>query len=122
VSACSSAPPAPPRDAAAAGTAVTIVGWSLRDQAPIAVRGEVREGQRTILSFDTQDAAAGKTFTIAPGSYQVEVSRLYQKDRLVPAMGIQRFDVRPGETVRCEVIVEEQDESVSSASRPEAAR
>jgi hypothetical protein len=37
-------------------------------------------------------------------------------------MGIQRFDVRPGETVRCEVIVEEQDESVSSASRPEAAR
>jgi hypothetical protein len=42
LAACSSTPPpAPTRDAA---SALTVIGWSLRDQAPVAVRGALRRG------------------------------------------------------------------------------
>jgi hypothetical protein len=111
---CSSAPPAPSAEAAA-GTSLTVVGWSLRDQAPLPVRGVIRAEGAPEIPFDTKSAPAGKTFTnIAPGRYRVEVSQRYAGDKLVPVSGIERADVKPGESVRCEVVVDDRESDGST--------
>jgi len=108
-SGCSSAPARDPSRDTIAGTGLTVVGWSLRDQAPIPVRGVVRQGGETVLQFDTQAQPAGKTFSIPPGSYQVEVTHRLAGDRIVAASGLERADIRPGENVRCEVVVDDRE-------------
>ena len=92
-------------------SAITIVGWSLTDQAPVPVRGTVRQGPETVLRFDTQAQPGGKTYTIAPGAYQVEVTQRLVGDRVVLASGLERVDVRPGERVKCQVVVDDRDGS-----------
>jgi hypothetical protein len=104
---CASAPtPTTSRDTP---SAITIVGWSITDQAPIPVRGAVLQGPQTVLRFDTQAQPEGKTYSIAPGAYQVEVTQRLAGDRVILASGLERVDVRPGETVKCQVVVDDRD-------------
>ncbi len=103
-------------------SALTIVGWSLTDQTPVPVRGAVRQGPQTVLRFDTQAQPEGKTYTIAPGAYQIEVTQRLAGDRVVPASGLERVDVRPGETVKCQVVVDDQEGGGPAPAAPEGTR
>jgi hypothetical protein len=60
-----------------------------------------------VLRFDTQSHPEGKTFDVAPGVYQVEITQKLVGERVIPATGLERVDVRPGETVRCQVVVDD---------------
>ena len=116
---CSSVPTPAPTHTAPSGTALTVVGWSLRDQSPVAVRGLLRQGG-TQLTFDTSSQPEGKTYVdLAPGRWEVLVTHRVAGSRLVPASGLERIDLRPGETVRCEVVVDDREgaEPLGESSR-----
>ncbi len=95
--------------AAAPATGVTVVGWSLRDQAPVPVKGVLRQGGRQVAEFDTKARPDGTTVSVAPGPYEIEVTHRYVGDRLVAASGLERVDARSSEIVRCEVVVDDRD-------------
>jgi hypothetical protein len=106
---CSS-PPRAEAPERASGAAVVVVGWSLRDQAPIPVRGLVRQGRTEVQAFDTRGTPDGKTLSLpSAGSYEVEVTHRYAGAREIASTGLERIDVRPGETVRCEVVVDDRE-------------
>jgi len=120
IAGCSSAPPpaaeggATPSSettkvAAAPATGVTVVGWSLRDQAPVPVKGVLRQGGRQVAEFDTKARPDGTTVSVAPGPYEIEITQRYVGDRLVAASGLERVDARGSEIVRCEVVVDDRD-------------
>jgi hypothetical protein len=109
MAACSSAPaPAVQRDGAS-GAALTVVGWSLRTQSPIPIRGVVR-GAEAPIELDTRSAPAGQTFEgLAPGAYRIEATHRFASDRVIPATGLERVDLRPGERARVEVVVDDRE-------------
>jgi hypothetical protein len=97
---------------ATADGSLTVVGWSLRDQAPLPVRGALKaEGERDVATFDTRsDAASGKTFEhLAAGHYRIEVTQRYASDRSIAASGLVEVDIQPGEHVRREVVIDDRD-------------
>lgn len=98
----------------AADGALTIVGWSQRDQGPLGVVGVLRgEGGREVGAFDTRvDPARGKTFDqLAAGHYRIEITQRIAGGRAVAAAAAEELDVQPGQKVRREVVVDDRDAS-----------
>jgi len=113
--ACSS-PQVAPRDTSEAG-GITVVGWSVKQQAPVAVRGVVRgESGAVVGEFDTRpDPVAGKTIDRLPaGTYRIEVTERFGSSGFVPAQGAQKISLEPGERARREVAVEDRDSDGSA--------
>jgi hypothetical protein len=95
---------------ATADGSLTVVGWSLREQAPLGVQGVVKaEGDREVGAFDSHlDPAQGKTFDhLAAGHYRIEVTRRYAADHALAATSAEEVDIQPGEHVRRELIVDD---------------
>ena len=105
---CSSSPATPAETAT--GTLV-VVGLSLRDQAPLPVKGVLHGDVDT--PFDTRRSPAGQTFENLPaGHYRIEITHRYAGDREVAASVRESADVRRGQSTRCEVVVDDRDEAL----------
>lgn len=99
-----------PDTAATADGALTVVGWSLRDQTALGVQGVLRaEGGREVAPFDTRiDPARGKTFEhLAAGHYRIEVTHRAAGDRVIAAAAAEELDIQPGQTLRHEIAVDD---------------
>ena len=97
---------------------VQVVGWSLRTQTPVGVRGSVTSDLgREVATFDTAraDAAAGVLIeNLIPGRYRIEVTARLAHGRAVPARGVESVYLEPGTRLRREVVVDDRDPEVGA--------